>query len=248
MRYSEPLKRKENANLDGQSNSHISPQATSFKRRRRNYQNMIPNGMGMQDNGGMRSGGNMMGHQHSQGSNAMLANQAIILAQLQNTLASQQTFLQHQPTTNHQQSNGTSTSCSNNNQSNSHPVPLPDKYTAFGQFLASSLNELNGIRALDLIAKFTLEVVNALREQKGESKEGTSSAGQNQTQRQSPIATGVITTGSSLIPPAAVEVENHTSSSHNTTNNLNNANNASNLQQPANNINLGEDKYRAHQF
>lgn len=246
MRYSEPLKRKENANLDGQSNSHISPQATSFKRRRRNYQNMIPNGMGMQDNGGMRSGGNMMGHQHSQGSalhgsNAMLANQAMILAQLQNTLASQQTFLQHQPTTNHQQSNGTGTSCSNSNQQK----PLPDKYTAFGQFLASSLNELNGIRALDLIAKFTVEVVDALREQKGESKEGTSSAGQNQTQRQSPIATGVITTGSSSIP---VEVENHTGSSHNTTNNLNNANNASNLQQPANNINLGEDKYRAHQF
>lgn len=246
MRYTEPLKRKENANLDGQSNSHISPQATSFKRRRRNYQNMIPNGMGMQDNGGMRSGGNMMGHQHSQGSalhgsNAMLANQAMILAQLQNTLASQQTFLQHQPTTNHQQSNGTSTSCSNSNQQK----PLPDKYTAFGQFLASSLNELNGIRALDLIAKFTVEVVDALREQKGESKEGTSSAGQNQTQRQSPIATGVITTGSSSI---SVEVENHTGSSHNTTNNLNNANNASNLQQPANNINLGEDKYRAHQF
>lgn len=268
MRYSEPMKRKgEATTMDGPSHSQTT---SSFKRRRRNYQNMIPNGL-LQDNG---NGGGMrpMGHPHAtatalQGSNALLANQAMILAQLQNTLASQQTFLQQQPTGGSHHAPGPAMNCSGSAPHAhpvAHPAPPPDKFTAFGQFLASSLNELAGIKALDLMAKFTVEVVNALREQKEEEAVvvmATTTPRQPQTNNNSNKTAPVIVSMAQTIPiPVAVvageeeTLHNNNNSSisssiNTTTNHLNNANHASILQQQQSNNNImGEDQYRAHQF
>lgn len=242
IRYSESMKRKSDTtmqqhnNSDGRSNS--CPQTgpnTIYKRRRRNYQNMIPNGL-MADpnsNGIIRQGGGggmMMGTSHNQmsatalqGSNALLANQAAILAQLQNTLASQQTFLQQ-----------TQSPAMNPVMGASNSQALPDKYLAFGQFMASSLSELNGVKALDLIAKFTVEVVNALREQKSEGAANSAPV----AVRSSPIAAS----SSSMQEPDQNHISNN--NNHNHMNNLN-ANTASNHLQSNN---IGEDKYQAHQF
>lgn len=169
VRYTEPQKRKSDTglqnNLEGRSSSYLQAgPSPPFKRRRRNYQNMIPNVMVTNSgSGGLRSSQMMGGNKHQipstsalQGSNAVLANQTMLLNQLQNTLANQQTFLQ-QPSP---------VTMMGYNNSAHHTPPLPDKYAAFGQFMASSLSELNGVKALDLIGKFTVEVVNALREQK----------------------------------------------------------------------------------
>lgn len=160
-----------------------------------------------------------------QGSNAMLANQAVLLAQLQNTLASQQTFLQ--------QSQGPAMDSGRNTNNNSSQ--LPDKYVAFGQFMASSLSELSEVTALDLIAKFTVEVVNALRDQKS----GEASS----------VLAGR-TTAQSSSSAAVQQQQQQDPESHNHTNNLN-ANTAStnnnHLLQTTNNI--GGDKYQTqHQF
>lgn len=140
---------------------------------------MIPNNL-LSDNGGGGSGGlgnlgglvgmrptMMLGanqNMATQGTNALLANQALLIAQLQNNLASQQTLLQQARST---------SSCNNNNGNGTEKGPSndnlhPDKYTAFGQFLATSLNDLDDTIALDLIAKFTIEMVDALRHQKRE--------------------------------------------------------------------------------
>lgn len=188
-----------------------------------------PNSNGIMRQGG--GGGMMMGTSHNQmsatalqGSNALLANQAAILAQLQNTLASQQTFLQQ-----------TQSPAMNHVMGASNSQALPDKYLAFGQFMASSLSELNGVKALDLIAKFTVEVVNALREQKSEAAASSAPV----AVRSSPIAAS----SSSMQEPDQNHISNN-NNNHNHMNNLN-ANTASNHLQSNN---IGEDKYQAHQF
>lgn len=223
LRYAETTKRKGEAlthnnaiHGGGYAGSQAGP-GTTFKRRRRNYQNMIPNGMSAADHhmkSNMMVGNNAhmatMGAQVAQqGQNSLLANQALLLAQLQSNLMSGSTFLQPAPA-------AVATAAAP--VAATGPATL-DKFAAFGQFMASSLYELNGVKALDLMAKFTVDVMNALREQKGEPSASAT------TSMQQPHQT---------LPPPPV-VENHI-----------NANNSTG--QSANVLNPGDDKFRTHQF
>lgn len=231
MRYLDTLKRKGEALAHNSSQvsfsggGHQHQQSTAFKRRRRNYQNMTANGL-MSDNNNAKSS-MLAGNQHPMipgtsshnGTSALLANQAMLLAQLQNNYTSPQTFLQ--PTPNPLMGNSNATQ---------------DKFTAFGQFLASSLSELNGVRALDLIAKFTVEVVDALREQKEASSASTKPSVQQQNHSQQK-------------PEQQQPHQNQTETNSNNIN-LNPSNSAASSSTAIHNSNAisGDDKYRAHQF
>lgn len=214
VRYAETAAAKRKGEALTQSTGYQGSQSgpgSTYKRRRRNYQNMIPNGLQVPDH--MKSN-LLVGNQQmnmgalasSQGQNALLTNQALLLAQLQNNLMNGQTFLQPTPTP-------AAAPVVHGGNSKS-----PDKFTAFGQFMASSLAELNGTRALDLIAKFTVEVVNALRDQKNEQSASTNPPMQQQQQQQQ------------LHP-----VENHINTNNST-------GSTSNV------LNPGDDKFRTHQF
>ena len=161
-----------------------------------------------------------------QGSNALLAaNQAMLLAQLQNTLTSQQaTFLQ--------QATVPSMMAQGSNRGVQSAPPLPDKYVAFGQFMASSLSDLNEVKALELIGRFTLEVVEALKEQKTQSSipNTNRTTAANHSGQQQEVA--------------AVEHQNN----NNHTNNLSGSSGLMQQQQQSNNNHLGEDKFQHNPY
>lgn len=151
------------------------------------------------------------------GSNTLLANQqALLLAQLQNGFANQPSFLQ-----------SAQNPVVNTMLGSSHNAP-PDKFTSFGQFLASSLSELSSGRALELIAKFTVEVTTALREEKDSGERG----------RAAP-AGPVSVNQSSELP------ENRPSPNNNGVHNNSTASNSSTTS--THNLS-GNDKYRTQQF
>lgn len=94
----------------------------------------------------------------SQASGGLLANQVLDQLQGQNPWIS--AAAASYPAIQMLGCNGGSIQNNTNNRINTM-----DKYTAFGQFLSSSLAELDSSKAMDLIGKFTMEMVNALKEQ-----------------------------------------------------------------------------------
>lgn len=101
--------------------------------------------------------------------------------------------------------------------------------------MASSLSELNGVKALDLIAKFTVEVVNALREQKAASSASTKHPVQHQNHSQ-------------LKPELQQQPHQNQTETNNNNINLNPNNSAASSSTAIHNAITGDDKYRAHQF
>lgn len=100
--------------------------------------------------------------------------------------------------------------------------------------MASSLSELNGVKALDLIAKFTVEVVNALREQKAASSASTKHPVQHQNHSQ--------------LKPEQLQPHQNQTETNNNNINLNPNNSAASSSTAIHNAITGDDKYRAHQF